>query len=301
MAEIECRASEDINHTTHYSTLMNFEEILERELDESDKIEYKDKRADNTSIVKDLVALANDDGGKLLYGVRESSGAIEEIQNIDNYSQFEESISQTISSQVDPVLPIEVRKVKHNESIVVGMSVDHQGLLHTFDTGNNKPCVPIRVGSTTDYLGGATLREFYRSHFESADSGLSGWLDEIRRKAHRITYTFGRMDFDEAEGRDDFAKTSGDVSQELQTKLEEPHKELEKSTARLMVDLVDVCEELSEVQTRAMPGPVVTSRDGITTGGGYVGDSPEEIEKAFREKAKPVNEAAISLEAHLEK
>ncbi|WP_435075924.1 AlbA family DNA-binding domain-containing protein [Halococcus sp. AFM35] len=277
---------------------MNFEEILERELNESDKIEYKDKRADNTSIVKDLVALANDDGGKLLYGVQESSGAIEEIQNIDNYSQFEESISQTISSQVDPVLPIEVRKVEHNESVVVGMSVDHQGLLHTFDTGNNKPCIPMRVGSTTDYLGGATLREFYRSRFESVDSGLAGWLDEMRKQAHRITYNYEENDFVEISKREMFADCVNEVARELETRLEKPHRDVDDTTARLMNDFVNSCEELLSSGITATKPPVQSRRGGIITGGGHVSDYSE---NEFRNKAKEVDEKATRLQKHIKK
>lgn len=277
---------------------MDFVEILERELDESEELEYKDKRADNTSIVKDLVALANDDGGKLLYGVRESSGAIEEIQNIDNYSQFEESISQTISSQVDPVLPIEVRKVEHNESVVVGMSVDHQGLLHTFDTGNNKPCIPMRVGSTTDYLSGATLREFYRSRFESADSGLTGWLDEIRKQVHRITYNYEENDFGEISKREGFADCVNEVARELETRLEKPHRDVDDTTMRLVNDFVNSCEELLSSGITATKPPTRSRNGSIITGGGHVSDYSE---NEFRNKAEEVDKRATRLRKHLEK
>lgn len=277
---------------------MNFIEILEDRPEESERLEYKDKRADNTSIVKDLVALANNDGGTLFYGIRESNGVIEKIQNITDYSQFEEDISQTIGSRVDPVLPVEVRKVEYDGSTVVAIQVKHNGLLHTFDPGNSKPCIPMRIGSTTYYLDGAALREFYRSRFESADSGLAGWLDQVRKQAHRITYAYEKNDFSKSEERGGFAETVSDVAERFDTRLGEPHRELDEKTAQLIGNLVYSCDGMSSMQTRAT---LAYSLNGShTSDSDYIGDSPEEIEDAFREKAEVVNEAAGSLKAHLE-
>ncbi len=290
--------AEGINYTTYYRLSMDFVDILERGPDESEELEYKDKRADPTSIVKDLVAMANSSGGALLYGVRESNGEIEEIQDITDFSQFEESLNQTISSRVDPILPVKPRTDEYNGFTVVGIEVEHRNLLHSLDSGNGKPCIPTRVGSTTDYLGGAALREFYRSRFESADSGLTGWLDEVRKQVHRITYAYRNDDFAEVAGRGHFARKSKEVVGELQTKLEQPHRELGETTAQLMEKLVDAWVEMSDVKISANSGVTLIGRDS-TKGGGYAGGTPEEIETAFREKAEIVNEAAVSLESHL--
>jgi predicted HTH transcriptional regulator len=276
---------------------MNFGEILEHEPDESESLEYKSKRADNTSIVKDLVALANNNGGELIYGIRESNGVIEEIQNITDYSQFEEDISQTITSRVDPVLPIEVRKAEYDESTVVGIEVGHNGLLHTFDTGNNKPCIPMRVGSTTDYLGGAALREFYRSRFESADSGLSGWLDEIRKQAHRITYSYEENDFREMPKRESFADRANEVARELKARLEKPHRDIDETTAQLMRDFVSSCEELLSSGLTTTKPPIRSTRGGEVTGGGHVSGYSMSV---FRDKTKEVNKKATELKNHIE-
>ena len=277
---------------------MNLVEILEEESDESGHLEYKGKRADNLDIIKELVALANNDGGRLLYGVRQSGGTIEQIQDISETSKFEEDISQTITSRVDPILPTEVRTVEYDGSSVVGIKVDHQGLLYTFDPGNHKPCIPMRVGSTTDYLGGAAIREFYRSRFESGNSGLTGWLDHVRKQAHRITYTYKKNDFTEIEERRNFVEAGSDVLDQLETKLEEPHRELDDSTRQLMDDLVNTCEEISDIQVSATPN--ITFSDNVITTSDYLGDPPEKVEEKFREKAESVNEAAISLKQHLE-
>ena len=276
---------------------MKFAEVVERELNESERLEYKGKRADKASIIKDLVALANNRGGELFHGVRQSGGKIEEIQGIADYSQFEEDINQTIASRVDPILPVEVRIIEHENSTIVGIQVDHQGLLHTLDTGNGKACIPIRVGSTTDYLDGAAIREFYRSRFESADSGLTGWLDQVRQQAHRITYSYEKNDFAEIEGRGDFAKTGNDVSEKLETRLREPHRGLDEKTSQLMEDVVSACEKMSNVQVSATSN--LTLSGGGIDSSGYIGASPDEVEKTFREKADMVNEAAASLETHL--
>lgn len=276
---------------------MNFVDILDRSLNESEGLEYKDKRADNTSIVKDLVAMANSNGGALLYGVRQSNGEIEGIQDITDFSQFEESLNQTISSRVDPILPVKPRTVEYDGFTVVGIEVEHRNLLHTLDFGNDKPCIPIRVDSTTDYLGGAALREFYRSRIESADSGLTGWLDEVRKQAHRVTYAYENNDFAEIREREKFAETGNDVAMKLEERLEKPHRELDKETTQLINDLMSACGDMLDGKISATRPPIRSKRGGQMTGGGYVGDSPE---SAFREKAKVVNEAAASLKNHLE-
>ncbi|MDB2276581.1 ATP-binding protein, partial [Halorubrum ezzemoulense] len=47
---------------------------------ESQTLEFKRKRADTDSLLKELVALSNTDGGHVLYGVEEENGEVNGLQ-----------------------------------------------------------------------------------------------------------------------------------------------------------------------------------------------------------------------------
>jgi|GEM_PF-3584193 len=137
---------------------MDVVQCLQDGVDEDLNLEYKDKRADSSSIVKELVAFCNANGGTLVLGVREDDGNIEEIQDVD-FAEREEAINQCISNRVRP--PIQFAWEKHiiDGNTVVSLSVDDTEHLHSFSE-NNQPIHPRRQGSTKHYMDSQEIRHY---------------------------------------------------------------------------------------------------------------------------------------------
>lgn len=278
---------------------MEFSEILGTEPGESTTLEYKDEQADKKSVLKELVALANEDGGKLLYGVRESDGKFEEIQDVSDYSEFEESMHQMMGARVSPRLDMRMEPVEYEGKTVVGFEVTHQGVLHSVRPSNNRAYFPTRVGSTTDYMEGTAVREFYRT--EPAVEALSDyemWLDEVRANAHRIVYHFEQCEFQEIEGRVQFSHIVVEVRDEIQSRLSEPHRELDDSVEGRMSELLDAADGFENLQLREKRGPRFVGPSG-SGGGNLIGDSEDEIIEKLTRRAEEVNEAASELKEHI--
>lgn len=162
---------------------MDVVRCIENELDESLNLEYKDKRAGNHDIVKELVAFSNASGGTLILGVREDAGKIEQIQDVTDFSQREETVNQIISSNVQPPIQVDCGEHEVGGKTVVSFSVDETEQVHSFSEGS-QPVYPRRQGSTIDYMGAQEVRNRMQgdlsppSQHEEEHSPLDNPLDE---------------------------------------------------------------------------------------------------------------------------
>lgn len=137
---------------------MNISTILEDGVIEHKRLEYKSADARPASIVKQLVAMANRDGGQVIVGVKENDGEIVALQDVNsegNPSGLEEALHNSIRDNVEPVIELDFELVEHNSKTLISISVTNSDRLHSF--ADNKPVFPIRHGSTTRYLSGLEL------------------------------------------------------------------------------------------------------------------------------------------------
>ena len=140
---------------------MDFGDILADFPPESDTLEYKRKRADKPTVVKELVALANTEGGKLIYGVKEENGSITGFDDFHDFADYEEDLNNLLAAHVRPRIDCEIVELQHECHTLMGITVAESTVLHTFRDG--KPYVPTRMGSTTDYLEGDAIVQYYRA------------------------------------------------------------------------------------------------------------------------------------------
>ena len=128
---------------------------------ESRDFELKDKRIDRATVVKELVALGNTEGGTVVIGASEQGDNIK-IQTIDDPKEWEESVNQCLVARADPPFDVEFSVEQIGDGKVVTFSVNGFSVLRTFDPDNQKHCVPRRAGTTTTYLRGSEIARFYQ-------------------------------------------------------------------------------------------------------------------------------------------
>jgi len=128
---------------------------------ESRDFELKDKRSDPATIVKELVALGNTEGGTVVVGASEQGDEIK-IQTIDDPSEWEESVNQCLVERVDPPFDVAFSSEQTEDGLIIRFSVDEFETLRTFDPGNERHCIPRRAGTTTTYLAGSEIARFYQ-------------------------------------------------------------------------------------------------------------------------------------------
>lgn len=177
-------------------------ERLKSEDDENQQLEYKDKRADNKSIVKELVAFSNASGGDLVVGVQENDGEIIDIQSVSDTSEREESIQHINSSRVDPPIKIELEEIEYGDDTLLVLTVKDSNSLHSFVDGS-RPVFPIRRGSTTDYLNSYEVRERLS---QSSSVGSTSSTGKPDRSVEEITGVVENR-LDKISGREEHAKT----------------------------------------------------------------------------------------------
>jgi predicted HTH transcriptional regulator len=98
-----------------------FQEILAEFPPESETLEYKRKRANKESVVRELVAFANANGGRLIYGVQESDGEIEGFDDFsDDFQSYEEGISNLITSSVQPRISVSIEELEKEGKALMG-------------------------------------------------------------------------------------------------------------------------------------------------------------------------------------
>lgn len=139
---------------------MDISELLESGQPESPTLEYKSTDAHPDSIIREIIALANNKGGTIIIGAREENGDIVEIEGVQDPSGLEENIQNQLATKVEPRTEIEFQICKYNAKQVVGISVEPYRLLRSVEI-HNRPVFPIRQGSTTAYLHGMDLARAY--------------------------------------------------------------------------------------------------------------------------------------------
>jgi len=118
---------------------------------ESLTLEFKRKRADTDSLLKELVALSNTDGGYVLYGVEEENGEVSNLQEVGDPAGKRESVNQAIRQKVVPPLQFESRVFEYSGASLLCFYVSESAELRSLEK-NQLPVFPIRQGSTTDYM-----------------------------------------------------------------------------------------------------------------------------------------------------
>lgn len=139
---------------------MDIPELLKSGQPESSTLEYKSTGAHADSIIREIIALANNKGGTIIIGAREEEGDRVEIEDVQNSSRLEENIQNQLATKVEPRTEIEFQTCKYEDKQVVGIVVESYRLLRSVDI-NNRPVFPIRQGSTTTYLHGMDLARAY--------------------------------------------------------------------------------------------------------------------------------------------
>ncbi|MDB2283271.1 ATP-binding protein [Halorubrum ezzemoulense] len=144
---------------------------------ESQTLEFKRKRADTDSLLKELVALSNTDGGHVLYGVEEENGEVNGLQEMGDPADRKESVNQAIRQKVVPPLQVESRVFEYSGASLLCFHVSGSTELRSLEK-NQRPVFPIRQGSTTDYMDAREIQRELGSGSivpqESTDSIDSG-------------------------------------------------------------------------------------------------------------------------------
>ena len=120
---------------------------------ESEQIEFKEKIDTIRDISKELVALANHEGGILLLGVNDGGC----VEGIDNAKEAEERISGHVRSAIDPAMNPRIRKETIDGDAVLSIQVPE---------ADGKPynlngTFYIRAGTGTDKLSSDELAEWF--------------------------------------------------------------------------------------------------------------------------------------------
>ena len=93
--------------------------LLENKIDESDTLDYKTGKIDDSNLMKHVCAFANTRGGDLIFGVKESGdGRFPiEIIGLDESDISKERTEQIILSNIVPRLEIKIKFIKIPDSI----------------------------------------------------------------------------------------------------------------------------------------------------------------------------------------
>jgi UrcA family protein len=297
---------------------MDFSDILASFPPESDTLEYKRKRADKAAVVTELVAFANTDGGTLVYGVKEENGTITGFDDFHDFQAYEEEISNLLGARVRPRITCEIVELDHEGHTLMGFSVEGSTVLHTFRDG--KPYIPSRMGSTTDYLEGDAIVQHYRATLgaesDTQPSAQVQWLHDLRNEAQAIRFQYRDVDLAERDGRRKFQERAAELVENVEGLLERRPPQVSEEARDCAAALLENAREVTDADTSATPAPVVItaatdrrrgrrdrrsrrsgspgSRRGDTTDDSpdYVGETPEEIEDAFRDLAAALTEVA---------
>jgi len=142
---------------------MDIYELIESGISEGERLEYKSTEAHRDKILKELVGLANKEGGRVIIGIEEDDGDIENVEDVASAGDpdgLEESLHNAIRNRVEPVLELSYDTVEYDSNTLIDISVNNATVLHSLRV-NGKPTFPIRYGSTTRHLSGFELARAY--------------------------------------------------------------------------------------------------------------------------------------------
>jgi len=83
------------------------ESLIENGIEENIHLDYKEKLGNNAEIAKDLSSFANNDGGNIIYGIREANNKPTEIIPL-NQPNLREKLDQIARNGIDPSLDIRI-------------------------------------------------------------------------------------------------------------------------------------------------------------------------------------------------
>lgn len=134
---------------------MDIAAVIDSGQPESATLEYTSEAADNNSILKEIVALANSEGGTIIVGIREQGGTIADVEDVSDPSGLEAALQNQLASNVEPRLDVEFIQHEYEGNQLIEISVPSAESLHSAHL--SKPVFPVRRGSTTTYLHGLNL------------------------------------------------------------------------------------------------------------------------------------------------
>lgn len=144
---------------------MDLMEVINSESMENEELEYKSSDDHSDSILRELVALANNGGGRLIVGIKEEDGeivGIEDVTENGDPSGLEESLQNQIRDKVEPPIRLNYELARYDSKTLVDISVSNEEQIHSLEI-NGKPVFPMRHGSTTGYLGFHDLSRIFQS------------------------------------------------------------------------------------------------------------------------------------------
>ncbi|AUG49533.1 hypothetical protein BVU17_18295 (plasmid) [Haloarcula taiwanensis] len=168
---------------------MDVSELIEAEIRENEQLEYKSTSARPSGIVKELVALANQEGGRVIVGVDDSDGKIATVEDVEANGDpggLEEALHNSIRDTVDPVIELEFGTVEYQSKTLIEIAVEDANVLHSWRP-SGKPTFPIRHGSTTRYLSGFEIARAY-GHLSSSNPAIET-VDGLEQKKDSQTST----------------------------------------------------------------------------------------------------------------
>lgn len=143
---------------------MDIEPLIENNEPESRGLEYKHHKVDHKSLVKELVAMANSGGGRVIVGVEESDDEIVDIHDVPDVATLKEGIDNVIASYVEPPLSIDKTAVKYDGKSLVVLTVDGGPRLNSFEW-NERHVFPFRAGTRIAYMHAYQVADFYERDY----------------------------------------------------------------------------------------------------------------------------------------
>lgn len=164
--------------------------LVEHGIPESDELDFKESQYDYGKkgvfeVSKDAAAFANEIGGLIILGIRESHGVAAELCPLNLASEVEGNMSQAWAQKVFPTIRnILTRRVQSRifpgrvyllVAVPRSAAAPHGVLVEPFD--RSPMCWPARTGATTRFLREGELASRYRDRFELA----RGQVDRLSR------------------------------------------------------------------------------------------------------------------------
>ena len=136
---------------------------------ETQEVEFKEGCPAHHEISQIICALANTDGGFLIFGVSKK-GEIKGLScNLDRFQQDISNANQEVHSR--PIISTRVFEVESKNIVIVKIERSNDKNAHTY-----KGAVYVRIGSTITKLEGQTLFDFLKKTLAEGTSG-----NEIKR------------------------------------------------------------------------------------------------------------------------